>query len=173
MISGLGKYADEFKHGVNAQSYIIKSDEYKNSGKTEADYTDNTAEWSAVVPQDAEQNKYMDVHNDSAWASATGDYAGIVNLVSVLRGGAASTSPAKKFFKYMRPFRWSRKDASLAKVTILPSLTTMEKQTRLMTAVIQADILMLHILLLSQWHIRCLSSIQNLCFVQANLDMTE
>lgn len=83
--------------GVNAQSYIIKSDEYKNSGKTEADYTDNTAEWSAVVPQDAEQNKYMDVHNDSAWASATGDYAGIVNLVSVLRGGAASTSPAKKF----------------------------------------------------------------------------
>lgn len=127
MISGLGKYADEFKQGVNAQSYIIKSDEYKNSGKTEADYTDNTAEWSAVVPQDAEQNKYMDVHNDSAWASATGDYAGIVNLVSVLRGGATSTSPAKKFFKYMRPFRWSRKDASLAKVTILPSLTTMEK----------------------------------------------
>ncbi len=29
MISGLGKYSDKFKKGVNAQSYIIKSDEYK------------------------------------------------------------------------------------------------------------------------------------------------
>ncbi len=38
----------------------------------------------------------MDVHNDAAWACATGDYAGIVNLVAALRGGAASTSPAKE-----------------------------------------------------------------------------
>ena len=127
MISGLGKYSDKFKKGVNAQSYIIKSDEYKNSGKSEADYTDNTAEWSATVPSDAENNKYMDVHSDAVWACATGDYAGIVNLVAALRGGAASTSPAKKFYKYMRPFRWSRTDSSLSKVTILSSLTKMEK----------------------------------------------
>lgn len=130
MISGLGKYADEFKKGVNAQSYIIKETEYnqyKDAGKTEADFGDNTSEWSKTVPSDAQTNKYVDVHNDNTWATATGDYAGIVNLVSALRGGAASTSPAKKFYKYMRPYRWSRFDTSLAKVTILPSLTTMEK----------------------------------------------
>lgn len=127
MISGLGKYADEFKKGVNAQSYIIKKSDYTSSGKTEADFGDNTSEWSKTVPSDAETNNYMDVHNDSAWATATGDYAGIVNLVSTLRNGAASTSPAKKFYKYMRPYRWSRLDNNLAKVTILPSLTTMEK----------------------------------------------
>ncbi len=127
MISGLGKYSDKFKKGVNAQSYIIKSAEYNNSGKSESDYTDNTAEWSTSVPADAEDNNYMDVHNDATWAYATGDYAGIVDLVAALRGGAASTSPAKKFYKYMRPFRWSRTDSTLSKVTILSSLKTMEK----------------------------------------------
>lgn len=130
MISGLGKYAEEFKQGVNAQSYVMKSSEYneaKAAGKTEADFGDNTDIWSDAVPEDAQTNNYTDVHNDSQWASATGDYAGIVNLVAALRGGAASTSPAKKYYKYMRPFRWSRLDENLSKVTILSSLTTMEK----------------------------------------------
>lgn len=130
MISGLGEYAEEFKKGVNAQSYVMKSSEYseaKASGKTEADFGDNTDIWSASVPEDAATDNYTDVHNDAQWASATGDYSGIVDLVAALRGGAASTSPAKKYYKYMRPFRWSRQDENLSKVTILSSLTTMEK----------------------------------------------
>lgn len=124
MISGLGTYADKFKNGVNAQSYIIKESDY--AGKSETDYGDNTDVWSSTVPEDAKDNKYMDVHNDGQWAIANGDYAGIVNLVGTLRGGAASTSAAKKFYKYMRPYRWSRQDADLSKVTILSSLTKME-----------------------------------------------
>lgn len=124
MISGLGKYADKFKKGVNAQSYIIKKSDYSGN---ENDYGDNTAEWSKSVPVDANTNNYIDVHNDLTWATATGDYAGIVDLVGTLRGGAASTSNAKKYYKYMRPFRWSRLNTNLARVTILPSLTTMEK----------------------------------------------
>lgn len=129
MISGLGEYADEFIKGVNAQSYVMREADYNAAvaeGKTEADFGDNTDLWSDTVPEDASTNKYKDVHNDAQWADPNGVYGGIVNLVSTLRGGAASTSPAKKFYKYMRPYRWSRFDAMLPQVTILDSLLPME-----------------------------------------------
>lgn len=129
MISGLGEYADEFIKGVNAQSYVMREADYnaaKAAGKTEADFGDNTDLWSITVPEDASTNKYTDVHNDAQWADPNGVYGGIVNLVSTLRGGAASTSSAKKYYKYMRPYRWSRLDETLPQVTILDSLRPME-----------------------------------------------
>lgn len=129
MISGLGEYAEEFIKGVNAQSYVMSEADYQAAvaaGKTEADFGDNTDVWSVTVPEDASTNKYMDVHNDAQWADSNGVYGGIVSLVSTLRGGAASTSPAKKYYKYMRPYRWSRFDTTLPQVTILDSLLPME-----------------------------------------------
>lgn len=69
MISGLGIYADEFKKGTNAKTSIIE------------------------IPADADTVKYSDAYKDNGeWADTDSTYGGIVELVTALRTGAASTS---------------------------------------------------------------------------------
>lgn len=83
-ITGLGAYSDEFKNGTNAGTTI--SDE---------------------VPADANAILYNDEGNSNGeWADVDTEYGGIVQLVNTIRGDSASTSSAKKYYKYMRPFRW-------------------------------------------------------------------
>lgn len=104
MISGLGIYADEFKKGTNAKTSIIE------------------------IPADADTVKYSDAYKDNGeWADTDSTYGGIVELVTALRNGAASTSSAKKYYKYMRPFRWSRLNGEYPQTTIISSLKPQEK----------------------------------------------
>ncbi|MDO5293516.1 MAG: phosphatase PAP2 family protein [bacterium] len=85
MISGLGDYADAFKKGTNAGTTILDT-----------------------IPSDATTVKYDDAGNSNGtWADEATTYGGMVKLVNTIRNSAASTSSAKAFYNYMRPFRWS------------------------------------------------------------------
>ncbi len=96
MISGLGVYAENFIKGANAGTTI-----------------------SDTIPADATTVKYEDGGNSSGvWADETSSLGSIVKFVNTVRNSSASTSSAKAFFKYMRPFRWSE-DVSIVS-TLIP-----------------------------------------------------
>jgi autotransporter-associated beta strand protein len=100
MISGLGVYADAFIKGTNAGTTIPDT-----------------------VAADANTVKYDDKgNNNGTWADTNSQYGAIVNLVNTVRNGAASTSSAKKYYKYMRPFRWSELSENQPMISIIPSL---------------------------------------------------
>lgn len=94
VISGLGTYADNFKALANAGTTI--PDE---------------------IPADATTVKYDDGGNSNGrWADEDSELGSMVKLVNTLRGSAATTSPAKAYYKYKRPFRWSDE------VSVVPAL---------------------------------------------------
>lgn len=100
MTSGLGVYADEFRRGSGARTSI--PDE---------------------VPADATTVKYDDAYGDNApWADEDSEYGDIVKLVDTVRGGSASTSPSKAYYKYARPFRWSGIDAKYPEINVIDIL---------------------------------------------------
>uniref|UniRef100_UPI0040482127 S-layer homology domain-containing protein n=1 Tax=Paenibacillus sp. FSL H3-0469 TaxID=2954506 RepID=UPI0040482127 len=71
------------------------------------------------IPDDATSVKYND-GNDSNKAGDSGSELGkMVDLIGKVRGDYASTSQAKKFYSYMRPFRW--KDISVIVPTLVPA----------------------------------------------------
>lgn len=91
---GLGKYTDVFRKLANA-------------GTTIPD----------VVPEDAAKVLYNDKGNSNgAWADENSQLGGMVKLINTLRNSSASTTPAKNYYQYMRPFRWSKD------VKVLPTL---------------------------------------------------
>lgn len=105
--------------------------------------------------------KYSDAYKDNGkWADADSTYGGIVELVTALRNGAASTSPAKKYYKYMRPFRWSRLNGEYPQTTIISSLKPQEKADPSNDGGYRADIPTVRIWQLLQWHMQCHSSIR-------------
>lgn len=96
MTEGLGGYAQTFIDGAEVQTSITDT-----------------------IPEDATTVKYDDAYGDNApWANIDGTYGNIAKLVNTIRGGAASTSSAKKYYKYMRPFRWL--DDSVILDTLVP-----------------------------------------------------
>lgn len=98
-ILGLGPYAKAFIEGVNAGTTI--PDE---------------------IPASAKKIKYDDEGNENGkWADEDSKYGGMVKLVNTIRNGAASTSSAKAYFKYPRPFRWS------SQISMLPELVPAKK----------------------------------------------
>lgn len=69
------------------------------------------------IPADAETKKYSDKGGaNGEWADTESQLGSIVELVNVVRGPHASGNPAKIYFQYMRPFRWS------SQVNLLPAL---------------------------------------------------
>lgn len=99
VITGLGPYADNFKAGSNAGTTI--PDE---------------------IPQDATSVKYEDGGNSNGnWADTDSSLGSMVNLINTIRWTGASTSSAKAYYSYKRPFRWSED------VSILPTLVPAKK----------------------------------------------
>lgn len=68
------------------------------------------------VPADATTVKYDDGgNNNGIGGDANADFGKVIDLVNAM-GNNGSTEPAKRFFKYARPFRWN------SAVQVLPQL---------------------------------------------------
>ncbi len=77
-----------------------------------------------AVPADAQQVKYDDQGNNSGLTTAQGnlDFGQVVEFIQAM-GTNASTEPTKRFYKYARPYRWSRD------VIVVPSLESAKSTT--------------------------------------------
>jgi autotransporter-associated beta strand protein len=76
-----------------------------------------------TVPADATTVLYNDSGNNIGVAgSANANFGSVVDLVNLV-GNNASTEPAKRFYKYARPYRWS------SSVQVLPSLVPAKSST--------------------------------------------
>lgn len=77
-----------------------------------------------AVPADAQQVKYDDQGNNSGLTTAQGnlDFGQVVEFIQAM-GTNASTESAKRFYKYARPYRWSRD------VIVVPSLESAKSNT--------------------------------------------
>ncbi|WP_143315165.1 phosphatase PAP2 family protein [Clostridium sp. HBUAS56017] len=101
IVDGLGKYTDAFRNGSHAGTTI--PDE---------------------IPQDANQKKYDDKGNSNGnWADTDSNLGNMVNLINTMRNSSASTTPAKNYFQYKRPWRWSNS------VQVLPTLEPAKSST--------------------------------------------
>ncbi|BCN28791.1 acid phosphatase [Anaeromicropila herbilytica] len=99
VIDGLGPYTNLFKANTNAGTSIPD-----------------------LIPTDATTKAYEDAGNAHGnWADEDTSLGSIVKLVNTLRGNAATTSPAKSYFQYPRPFRWSSDSI------LLPTLVPVKK----------------------------------------------
>jgi autotransporter-associated beta strand protein len=75
------------------------------------------------MPADATKVKYEDGgNNNGVGGAANADFGKVVDLVNAM-GGNGSTEPAKRFFKYARPFRWS------SAVQVVPQLEPAKSTT--------------------------------------------
>ncbi|SDH23449.1 MULTISPECIES: phosphatase PAP2 family protein [unclassified Duganella] len=91
-----------------------------------------TAAWRAAAQQtttitdvaaDATSKLYNDGGNNTGVAgSANATFGSVVDLVNLV-GNNASTEPAKRFYKYARPYRWS------SNVQLLPALVPAKSAT--------------------------------------------
>lgn len=93
-ITGLGSYTDNFIAGANAGTTI--PDE---------------------IPEDATTVGYDDGSNhNGVWADEDSSLGSMVKLINNIRWTGASTSNAKAYYNYQRPFRWSEE------VSVIPTL---------------------------------------------------
>jgi len=75
------------------------------------------------VPTDATTVKYDDGgNNNGVGGDANADFGKVVDFVNSM-GGNGSTEPAKRFYKYARPYRWS------SQVVVVPQLVPAKSST--------------------------------------------
>ncbi|MPW45255.1 acid phosphatase [Acinetobacter guerrae] len=76
------------------------------------------------VPNDASQVKYDDKGNNTGLTTAEGNtnFGKVVEFIQAM-GNNSSTEPAKRFYKYARPYRWS------TDVIVVPSLEPAKSST--------------------------------------------
>ncbi|MBK0062458.1 MULTISPECIES: acid phosphatase [unclassified Acinetobacter] len=76
------------------------------------------------VPSDANQVKYDDKGNNTGLTTAEGNtnFGKVVEFIQAM-GNNSSTEPAKRFYKYARPYRWS------TDVIVVPSLESAKSST--------------------------------------------
>ncbi len=76
------------------------------------------------VAADATSVAYSDTGNNVGVGAATNTtFGNVVDLLGTTVGTNASTEPAKRFYKYARPFRWS------SSVVVVPALVPAESST--------------------------------------------
>lgn len=133
--------------GANVQ-YVVTATSGRSADQALAAYLDDrrgkgysvtdglgplTAAWRAAaqqttsitgVPSDATTVLYNDSGNNTGVGSASGNasFGGVVDFVNNA-GQNASTEPAKRFYKYARPWRWS------SSVQVVPALVPAESAT--------------------------------------------
>ncbi|GJG98155.1 phosphatase PAP2 family protein [Cupriavidus pauculus] len=139
-----GSVTNAAVHNANVQ-YVIDATTARTAAQAEAAYYDDrrgknysvtdgmgplTAAWRTAaqqtttitsIPADATTVKYDDGGNNTGVAGAAnvtfGDVITMVNKV----GDNASTEPAKRFYKYARPFRWS--SSVVLAPTLVPAIS--------------------------------------------------
>lgn len=75
------------------------------------------------MPQDAVTVKYEDGgNNNGVGGAANAEFGKVIDLVNAM-GGNGSTEPAKRFYKYARPYRWS------SAVQVVPQLEPAKSTT--------------------------------------------
>ena len=75
------------------------------------------------MPQDAVTVKYEDGgNNNGVGGDANAEFGKVIDLVNAM-GGNGSTEPAKRFYKYARPYRWS------SAVQVVPQLEPAKSTT--------------------------------------------
>lgn len=87
------------------------SDVYRSMSGTYTTITD--------IPDDATAVKYNDGNGQNKGGDANSRLGSMVDLIGKLRGNYASTNPAKKYYSYPRPYRWT--DPSIIVPTLLPA----------------------------------------------------
>jgi len=133
--------------GANVQ-YVVAATTARSADQATAAYVDDrrgkgysvtdglgplTAAWRAAaqqatsitgVPADATTVLYNDTGNNTGVGSAAGNtaFGSVVDFVNGA-GENASTEPAKRFYKYARPWRWS------SSVQVVPALVPAESAT--------------------------------------------
>jgi len=133
--------------GANIQ-YVVAATASRSTDQATAAYVDDrrgkgysvtdglgplAAAWRAAarqttsitgVPADATTVLYSDSGNNTGVGSAAGNssFGGVVDFVNNA-GENASTEPAKRFYKYARPWRWS------SSVQVVPALVPAESAT--------------------------------------------
>lgn len=73
------------------------------------------------IPDDATSVKYNDGNDSNKAGDSNSQLGKMVDLIGIIRGNYASTSQAKNFYSYKRPFRW--KDTSVIVPTLVPAMS--------------------------------------------------
>jgi autotransporter-associated beta strand protein len=127
--------------------YVVKATANRSADQAQAAYLDDrrgkgysvtdgmgplTAAWRAAaqqtttitsVPADATTVLYNDGGNNTGVAgSANANFGSVVDFINTV-GNNGSTEPAKRFYKYARPYRWS------SSVSVLPALVPAKSST--------------------------------------------
>ena len=133
-------------HNANID-YVVKATAGRTAGQTLLAYLDDrrakgysvtegmgplTAAWRSAtrqtttidsMPADAVTVKYEDGgNNNGVGGDANAEFGKVVDLVNAM-GGNGSTEPAKRFYKYARPYRWS------SAVQVVPQLEPAKSAT--------------------------------------------
>jgi autotransporter-associated beta strand protein len=71
-------------------------------------YRDLSGTYTTItsIPDDATSVKYNDGNGTNKAGDSDSRLGKMVDLIGMLRGNYASTTPAKNFYSYMRPYRW-------------------------------------------------------------------
>lgn len=81
------------------------------------------------IPDDATSVKYNDGNNQNKAGNSDSELGKMVDLIGVVRGNYASTTPAKTFYSYMRPYRWANLEDPQAPSIIVPTLEPAKSST--------------------------------------------